>query len=276
VKLHTLRFPTEVRSMQHEAVGKNLSVVLVHGAGDHSGRYRHVVQALTQKGIAVVTGDLPGAGRTDGLRGHVDSFDHYLDAVDEWVEEAKRLTDGGPVVVVGHSLGGLITVRYLQERAHRHPQLIGAVLSSPALGVTVQVPGWKRALADVLDRLAPRLRMDSGLDASFVSRQPEVVSAYRSDPHCGGKVSVRWYQELTRAIRLAHEKSDAVRVPVLLMQAGQDKLVDPAASERFYETLSAGGKFVPYPDCYHELFNEPEQKDVFAEMVNWLEALPGN
>jgi len=273
-KLHTLVFPTEA-GVTHRADSQecSLAVVLVHGAGDHSGRYGHVVRALTSRGIPVVTGDLPGAGLTQGLPGHVDSFDEYLDAVEEWVTQAAELVQCGRVVLLGHSMGGLITVRYLQERLARTPQVIAAVLSSPCLQLAVEVPGWKRGLAAVLDTATPRLRMNSGLSASLVSRSPEVVQAYEEDPHCGIPVSVRWFRELTRAMEQARAKAEQVRVPVLLMQAGQDLLVDARGAEPFFRRLPAGGKYVEYPACYHELFNEPEQGEVLQEMTEWLAQL---
>lgn len=250
-----------------------MAVVLVHGAGDHSGRYGHVVRALTSQGIPVVTGDLPGSGLTEGLAGHVDTFDEYLDAVERWVTEASQLVACGRVVLLGHSMGGLITVRYLQERLSRTPQVIAAVLSSPCLKLAVEVPGWKKGLAALLDAATPRLRMSSGLSASLVSRSPEVVRAYEDDPHCGIPVSVRWYRELTRAMGQARTKAEQIRVPVLLMQAGQDLLVDARAAEPFFKRLPAGGKYVEYPECYHELFNEPEQGEVLQEMAEWLAQL---
>lgn len=273
-QLHTLVFPTEA-GVTHRADHKepSMAVVLVHGAGDHSGRYGHVVRALTSRGIPVVTGDLPGAGLTSGLPGHVDSFDEYLDAVEQWVKQATELATHGRVVLLGHSMGGLIAVRYLQERLSRTPQVIAAVLSSPCLRLAIEVPGWKKGLAAVLDAATPRLRMSSGLSASLVSRSPEVVQAYADDPHCGIPVSVRWYRELTRAMEQARAQAERVRVPVLLMQAGQDLLVDAGAAEPFFRRLPLGGKYVEYPECYHELFNEPEQGEVLQEMTEWLAQL---
>ncbi|PWK12851.1 alpha/beta hydrolase [Tumebacillus permanentifrigoris] len=252
-----------------------LTVVLVHGAGEHSGRYGHVIEALTARGISVITGDLPGHGRSGGISGHVESFDEYLDSVSEWMKLAEASSGpDGHVAIIGHSMGGLVTVRFLEERAHQHQHLIGAVLSSPCLKLALEVPGWKKSLAGVLNSLAPRLRMASGIQPSDVSRHPTVVSEYGNDPLMGRKVSVRWFQELNAAMETAVAQAQRISVPLLVMQAGQDRLVDPAVAPVFYNRLPAHElhKFVPFHNLYHELFNEPEREAVLAATVEWLES----
>ncbi|MGB8955948.1 MAG: lysophospholipase [Tumebacillaceae bacterium] len=282
MNVHTETYPAAASRMG----GAPAAVVLVHGAGEHCGRYSHVVEKLTSHGIAVVTGDLPGHGRTEGLRGHVDSFDDYLDAVEGWVRQAEELAErsgelpgdmgqdasNAPIAILGHSMGGLVVIRYLQERAAAHPRIASAVVSSPCLRLSKEVPGWQRSLAGVLDGLTPRLRMASNIAPSDVSRSPEVIRSYGTDPLNGNKVSVRWFRELNRAMESACANPQRITVPMLVMQAGQDKLVAPQETESFYKKLPVHErhKFVPYPELYHELFNEPEREVVFAEMMNWL------
>lgn len=263
---------TEVYRSANDQEAK-LGIVLVHGAADHCGRYGHVIEALTGAGYAVVTGDLPGHGRTEGLAGHVDSFDEYLDCLDGWIEQARALSQSGRVVVVGHSMGGLITVRYLQMRGQLHPEVVGAVVTSPCLKLQMEVSGWKQWLADRLDTWSPRLRMASGIDPANVSRTQKVVEAYGHDPLCGGKVSVRWFQELNRAMAAARAGTFGMQVPMLFMQAGDDRVVDARASEAFFNALppQEGHAYEAYPQCYHELFNEPEQEQVIQKMLEWLE-----
>lgn len=252
-----------------------LTVVLVHGAGEHSGRYEHVIEALTAHGMSVVTGDLPGHGRSGGLSGHVESFDDYLEAVEVWMRRAEEISGAdGHVMLVGHSMGGLVTTRYLETRGDQHPALIGAVLSSPCLKLAIEVPAWKKSLSNLLNSLAPRLRMASGIKSTDVSRHPEVIEQYGSDPLMGRKVSVRWYQELNGAMELAVAQASRIRVPLLVMQAGQDRLVDASVAPVFYNRLTAKelNKFVPYHNLYHELFNEPERDEVLATTLEWVES----
>lgn len=270
MSLHTQTFT----GPQHVQRERPLTVVLVHGAGEHSGRYQHVIEALTGRGISVVTGDLPGHGRSGGLSGHVDTFNEYLDAVGEWMRAAEAISGAeGDVAIVGHSMGGLVTVRYLEERARNHPQLIGSVLSSPCLKLIFDVPGWKKGLSGVLNSIAPRLRMASNIAGADVSRHPEIVQQYETDPLMGRKVSVRWFQELSSAMEAAMAQADAIPVPLLVMQAGQDRVVDSAGAPVFYNRLPAHDlhKFIPFHNLYHELFNEPEREEVLAATLEWLE-----
>ncbi len=263
--VHTQIFATEQPA--------TLTAVLVHGASDHSGRYAHVIEKLNASGISVITGDLPGFGRSAGLHGHIDRFDQYLDAVEQWVQQAKAQGGtAGHVILIGHSMGGLVVLRFLQERGHDHPQLVKAVLSSPLLRVAVEIPPWKRTIAKMLDRLLPKLRMPSGIDTAFLSRTPDVVAAYAQDPLCGGVVSARWYQEIVRASESARNQAGKVGVPILLMQAGQDRLVAPEEAEPFFQKVPGreNSRFIHYPQCYHELFNEPEREEIMREMIEWV------
>ncbi|ASS75744.1 hypothetical protein CIG75_12630 [Tumebacillus algifaecis] len=263
--IHTKTFPADRSG--------GLAAVLIHGASDHSARYAHVIQELNEHGIAVVTGDLPGFGHSPGLHGHIDHFDQYLDAVEGWVRQAKQLVGAaGSVAIIGHSMGGLVAVRFLQERGAMHEQIVGAVLTSPLLRVAVEIPAWKRSIAKVLDRVLPKLRLPSNISTAFLTRTPEIVAAYEQDPLCGGVVSARWFYEIQRATALAKREADKIGVPILLMQAGSDKIVAPEEAEPFFRSLSMreNNKFILYPQCYHELFNEPEQAEIMRELLKWL------
>lgn len=264
-----------VHTERYQGQGTNripLTAVLVHGAGEHCGRYAHVVEWLTERGINVVTGDLTGHGRSGGLQGHVDTFDDYLDCVDGWLQEAAEIAQGEPLVLIGHSMGGLTVVRYLQERAIRYPQLIGAVLSSPCLKLALEVPTWKQGIAKVVGKMMPRLRMASNLDPTEITRSVDVIEANRVDPLVARKVSARWFSELNGAMEQALAKAEQIHVPILLMQAGSDRIVDARTADVFYAKLPqrVENKFVAYPDCYHELFNEPEREEALEEMTRWL------
>ncbi|TCP52424.1 lysophospholipase [Tumebacillus sp. BK434] len=253
-----------------------LAAVLIHGASDHSARYRHVIETLNAGGIDVISGDLPGFGRSKGLHGHIDRFGDYLEAVDGWVREAERVAGAaGRVVMIGHSMGGLVAVRYLQEYGAQRERIIGAALSSPLLRVAVEIPAWKRQIAKVLDRAIPKLRMPSGISTAYLTRNQEVVAQYELDPLCGGVVSARWYAEIQRAMELAKREAGKIAVPILLLQAGADRIVAPEEAEPFFRTLPEreNNKFLCYGDCYHELFNEPEQDVILAELLEWVAKL---
>ncbi|WP_067934610.1 alpha/beta hydrolase [Alicyclobacillus kakegawensis] len=263
VKLKDWHWPTH---------GARAVALLVHGAGEHCGRYEWLASQWQRRRYAVLGTDLPGLGRSGGRRGHIDSFEQYLHVVDRLVRRADELYPNVPHILFGHSMGGLIVVRYLQTRPQAQHSLRAAVLSSPCLQLSMTVPRLKARMATVLDRVWPRLQQPNGIQADAISRSADVVHSYARDPLLVQTVSVRWFMELQRAMAAATAHPSRFSIPVLILQAGADKLVSPEASRRFADQLRAPNKrFLLFEACYHELFNEPERELVFAEMVKWLD-----
>jgi len=256
------------------------TVTLVHGLAEHSGRYEPLAQALATRGWAVFAADLrahglsqdpPGAGRV-----HVDHFEDYFLDLDAISGIARAQFEALPHFLLGHSMGGLITLRYV---LHKPEGLSGAIVSSPALGIHPDSlpPGPLRALTGLLSRLAPRFRVDGGLDSNAVSRDPDVVRDYVNDPLVTTKVSVRWYSEFVQAIERAHQAAPSLRIPLLLMQSGADRLVDPGGPRKWLNQAPEGQvEFHVWEGLYHEMFNEPEKQQVRSMVLDWLERQPGN
>jgi lysophospholipase len=253
--------------------------VIVHGLAEHGGRYRKTAEALAAEGLAVYAGDLrahgmsadpPRAGRV-----HVDRFDDYLDDVSAFVDLARSRHGDRPLFVLGHSMGGLVSILYTLTRPGN---LSGAIISSPLLGTHPQFkpPALLKLLVGLLAVLAPRLRVESKLDVEAISRDPAVVRAYVEDPLVSSKVSARWYREAMRSVRRAHRAAATLGVPMLLMQSGDDRLVDPSAPERWADAAPPGRvELVVWDGLYHEMLNEPEQERVRARILQWLqEQLP--
>jgi lysophospholipase len=248
-------------------------VVLVHGTGEHYGRYEHVAAFLNEHGFDVYTGDLPGWGHSAGRKGHIDSFEQYLDTVRVWVDEALNASQGiRPVFLLGHSLGGLVATRFVQSYGRKR-EIKGLVLTSPCLKLKLAVPAWKEQLAQWLDRVWPTLAMPNGITPDMVSRDRVVQAAYSSDPLNYSKVSVRWFQELNRAMAQAWQERDRLDIPTLVLQAGDDRLIDADAIERFVEGMGGDAAFHRFPDLRHEVLNEPEREQVMQWMVRWMNHL---
>ena len=198
-------------------------VVIVHGAMEHHRRYGWLIEMWRLSGFHVIMGDLPGQGMTTRTRrGHIDSFDEYIFEVKDWVQAAYQFNL--PVFLIGHSMGGLITIRLLQQEKLN---LAGAVLSSPCLGLIHQPPKMTNLFSSVLNIVAPSFKVNSGLTIDMATRNDEVREADMNDTLYITKVSVRWYHELMQAIKLAFENNDEIQdLPFLVMQGGEDKIVN--------------------------------------------------
>lgn len=249
-------------------------IVIVHGLAEHGGRYRETAEFFAQQGWAVFAGDLRGHGLSPdspgGGRVHIRRFSDYFMDVEAFADVARQNHEGLPLFLLGHSMGGLITISYLLQ----HPaDMAGAVISSPALGTHPEFrPSLVlRLLVGLLSRLAPGARFSSKLDSSAISRDPAVVRAYAEDPLVSHKVSARWYAEMLQAMKHAQRQAGALRTPMLLMQSGADRLVDPAAPARWAAAAPAGlVEYVSWEKFYHEMFNEPDKDQVRARTLDWL------
>ncbi|WP_309122445.1 alpha/beta hydrolase [Paenibacillus sp.] len=251
------------------------AVVLVHGQGEHCGRYAHVAAALNAAGYDVVSGDLPGHGRSGGLRGHIDRFDDFVDVVSSWIEDARSRRSDLPLFLLGHSVGGLVAARLLQT-SPLAGALSGAVLTSPAFRLRFPIPAWKEALGRRLDGVLPRLRMPSGLKQQRVTRSEDVLLATAADPLMVYVASVRFYNELLRAQAAALAEAEAISLPLLLLHGGADEIIAPEPSLDFGRRVASPDKDVRLlPGLHHEIMNEPERDDVLRDIVGWLDRHAG-
>ena len=237
--------------------GAERTLVVVHGYGEHGGRYVARMQAMVEAGWRVLLVDVRGHGRSGGPRGFVARFDDYLSDLDA-VFAHFELTPA-KTALLAHSHGGLISIRYLQTRPHA---VAAAYITSPLLGIAVQAPAWKESLGRLMSRLAPRISLPGEIEADWVCRDPEVVRAYTSDPLNHHIVNARWYTEAVAAMDAAFE-GPAPEVPTRLEQAGADKLVSAARSEAW--ARAKGVPFVMHPEHYHELIFEADGAERVAE-----------
>jgi len=247
-------------------------LVLVQGLAEHTGRYAHVLTFCAEQAFAAYAFDLRGQGRSAGLAGHVDSFDDYLLDLGAVREHAARRHPGVPLFLVGHSMGGLVALRYAQAGADG---LRGLVLSSPLLGIAKASrpsPG-RAALGRLASSFFPRLRLATHVDPAHLSRDPSVGEAYARDPLVGRKVSARWFKSAAKAMADAHSAARALPLPTLVMAAGEDLLADTEATARFVAGAPRDRvDFQVWDGLYHELFNAPEKGAVLGRMRAWIEA----
>ncbi len=255
---------TELARRSWQPAGDPVAALLiVHGLGEHSGRYEHVGEHFAAAGIATRSFDLRGFGRSGGRRAFVEGFDRYLDDVEEqlaWTRQA-----GGPVALLGHSLGGLIVLRYLQA-GRAAPDM--AVVSAPALAA--DVPAVKKAAAKVLSRWLPNIALPNDITAEQLSSDPAVGEAYFADPHVYTKTTARLGAEILANIDLANAQLDRIDVPLFAIHGGADTVVPPAASAPLGGL--AGAERVLFPSFRHESFNERQQQQALDAVRDWVVA----
>ncbi|TDQ40292.1 alpha/beta hydrolase [Aureibacillus halotolerans] len=235
-------------------------VVIVHGAVEHHGRYMWVKEQWLADGFHVIMGDLPGQGLSKRKRGHILHFEEYIEEVLRWLEEAQRFLL--PIFLLGHSMGGLTAVRLLQK--HTIP-LAGVILSSPALGLKIGPSAPLDALSKGLNLIIPQLQMSPGITPQIATRNRDICESDVNDSLMLTKVSVRWYRELARSIQLSFkELLDFPDLPLLIMQGGNDKIVEKSSVMRWFNALPSTEKmYKEWPGLYHEIFNEPEREQVY-------------
>ncbi len=247
------------------------TVQIVHGLGEHIGRYEALAVALNAAGWHVAGHDQRGHGRSEGARGTIDGPQSLLA---DLCAVSDHVREGGRLVLLGHSLGGLIAARFVAEGLNRRAErwqrdVDGLVLSSPALDAGLG--RVQRLLLAVAGRLAPDLRLSNGLKPEWVCRDPEVVRRYVADPLVHDRVTARLVRFIVDAGALVRTRAPQWRLPTLLMWAGADRCVAPAGSAAFAaaapaEVLTAR----EFPGLYHEIFNEPERDQVLSCLLHWL------
>jgi acylglycerol lipase len=245
-------------------------IVLVHGAGEHSGRYEHVAERLVGDGYAVHALDHRGHGRSQGPRALIDRVDHAVTDLNALVSAAVQHESSAsiPVLMVGHSMGAMIAVRYACDHQHR---LDGLALSG-ALASSDASPAL-RIVGRAISAVAPTLGLIA-IDSSLISRDPAVVAAYRSDPLVHhGKLPARTAAEIAATVAGFPGRVHEITIPTLIMYGTEDRLCPPAGSEMLAQRIGAADKrTIPYDGLYHEIFNEPERDAVLSDLNEWLAA----
>lgn len=262
--LHTRHWPT--------TADPRGQLLIVHGLGEHIERYAHVADALNDAGWDVHGWDHRGHGRSQGERGDIPDADALLRDTARVIDAVRQ--PGRRFVLLGHSLGGVIAARFAAEALAARPAawsrpLDGLVLSSPAFDPGLS--GAQKLALAIAEKLTPGLAVGNGLKPAWISRDPAVVQAYSSDPLVHDRITAR----MTRFIVDAGARviADAPRwaVPTLLMWAGEDRCVAPRGSEAFASAVPANVVATqPWPELFHEIFNEPEKAEVLAVLTDWL------
>ena len=243
-------------------------VVLAHGGSEHSGRYAWTAGELGEQGYATHALDHRGHGRSEGRRAYIDRMANAVSDFDKLVDHAVAAHPDVPVVLLGHSMGGCLAVAYA---LHHQDRLDALVLSAPVAAIDAASP-VERVAGRVLSVVAPKLGVYT-IDATTVSRDPEVVRDYDTDPlNYRGKLPARTVAELTATVGRFHDEVPGLTLPLLLMHGTGDRLVPIHGTEMVHDRAGAEDKqMIRYDGLYHEILNEPERDQVMADIAGWLD-----
>jgi alpha-beta hydrolase superfamily lysophospholipase len=246
--------------------GRRATIVLAHGASEHSGRYAWTADRLAERGYVTYALDHRGHGRSEGPRAYIDRMDNVVSDLDALVETAR---DGGPLFLLGHSMGGTVALAYT---ARHQEKLDGLILSAPLAALEAASP-VQRVAGHVLSVVAPKLGVVP-IDSSKVSRDPAVVSDYDNDPlNHHGKLPARTVHELAGAIADFPDAVSRMTLPMLVMHGSADTLVPPMATDMIEQRAGSGDiTVIRYDGLFHELLNEPERERVAGDIADWLDA----
>lgn len=249
------------------------TVVWVHGYAEHSGRYEAVVRHLAQQGWGSLTMDLRGHGRSTGRRGFVTDLEEYLyDLTAIWTHWREKVH--APAVLFGHSLGGLIVLRYRQKYGEIWTPA-ATIISAPLIQLRLEVPGWKKALGNVAARLFPTLSLPSGLDPKQLTHDEEAALAYAQDPLVFRTATAGWFSAVQRAqSELWRDVPRLTEGRYLFLLPEQDPVCDTGAAQRFFHHLPAAEKkLILYPDSYHEPLHETFRERVYHDLSTYLQTI---
>jgi acylglycerol lipase len=243
---------------------------VVHGLGEHCGRYMNHVNRFVPLGYAVYGLDHLGHGKSDGQREVIERFEDYTDALTTYYGMVKGWQPGKPIFILGHSMGGLITCTYLLDH---QADFKGAIISAPAIKVGEGISSMTITMGKVLSRIAPKTGV-LALDVNAISRDPEVVKAYVNDPLVfHGKTPARLAAEMLKAMMRVTAETNKITLPFIVIQGSQDKLVDPGGAQMLYDNAGSKDKTLKmYEGLYHEVHNEPEREVMFKDVESWLGA----
>lgn len=244
--------------------------LIAHGHAEHVGRYHHVIDALVSRDYAVATQDHRGHGRSSGVRALSMRFDDYVDDYRLMAVEAQAAHPGLPVVLIGHSMGGLVAARY--ALAYQE-DLSALVLSGAAFVVDERTPAWQKPIARLVARVCPKAPLPGTNSPDLLSYDPAVKAAFRADPlNWNRPIPIRTAVEILDAGADARRRAGGLRIPLLAMHGADDLLSSPRGTVEFYEGASSSDKELRlWPNMKHEIFNEIEQATVIDYMLDWLD-----
>ena len=245
-------------------------IALVHGFGEHSGRYGHVAEYFNKNGYSVFALDNRGHGKTGGQRGHTPTYDHLMQDLDVFLEKVNDLFPDTKIIVYGHSMGGGIVTNYL---IRRKPNVIGGLVTGPFYRTAEPPPAFQLFLGKIMQNIYGAFPDKAKVPPEYISKDSAVVDKYKNDPLVHNKMSAKLGMSLLESGEYAIEHASEVTIPFYIMHGEVDKLTAVDGSRDFNKKAGDNVKLETFPGLYHEIHNEPEQTMIFEKMVEWCDQL---
>jgi alpha-beta hydrolase superfamily lysophospholipase len=244
--------------------------MIAHGLGEHGGSYTRLAEELCSwLSIDILGVDFRGSGRSSGKRGVVRTYSDLstdLAAASDWV---GRERPGLPRFLLGHSNGGLVSLRTVLDR---NLGISGLILSNPSIKLLAHVPVWKRLVGEILNRVAPGITLTTGLSNEQLTRDPEVMARINNDPLRHNRISPPLFFGMTAAGPIVLARAGEIHVPLLLILGGSDPIIDPRVGQLFFEKVGSTDKSLKiYEEMRHEPLNEIGRERVVADLAQWMD-----
>ncbi|MEO9476365.1 MAG: lysophospholipase [Cyclobacteriaceae bacterium] len=240
---------------------------IIHGHGEHSGRYEHVAQYLSAHNVAVFAMDLRGHGKSKGKRGHAPSQEVLLRDIEELVKAAREMYNDLPLFIMGHSMGGNLVANFMIE--NKSKEITGFMLSSPWLKLAFDPPKIKMQLGKLMSKIWPAFSEHNGLDINHISKDPEEVKKYKDDPLVHGMISAGLFQIIDEACEKALTEAASINTPGLIYHGSSDMIIDYTATEKFAKSNSLFDWHL-LDGVYHEPHNDLEKSEVLKMLADWI------
>jgi acylglycerol lipase len=244
-------------------------VLILHGLGEHSGRFTEVAENLVNNGYGVVAFDHFGHGKTSGKRGHNPGYEYVLDSIGQFIQKTKELFENKDIFLYGHSMGGNAVLNYMLSR---DSQVKGVIATSAFLKLAFQPPGWKLFFGKLIQKIAPSVTLDNEVNSSSISRDPEEVKRYENDSLVHNRVSPNFSLSFIERGAWAIENANLLKKPILLLHGTDDKLISCEGSKEFAANNAENVTLKLYDGGYHELHNDFCKQEVIGDVISWLNA----
>ena len=241
-------------------------VIIIHGMGEHSGRYQQVAKKLTDNNFGVIAFDQFGHGKTSGKKGHNPGFDTILESITKLINKATTVFENVPMFLYGHSMGGNAVINYTLRKNNN---LSGIIATSPMLKLAFDPPAWKLKVGQIMQKIIPSFTLSNELDSNDISRDKTEVQNYIDDPLVHNKISANFSLSFIDAGQWAIENANLLKTPMLLLHGTADKIIDYKGTEAFAKS-SKKTNLKLYKGAYHELQHDLCKEEMLQDVVNWL------